>query len=288
MTLDAVDDDAGHGTHCTASVAGNCEYGSSSSMSKYNGMAYNAKVAFFDIGVTGTNELNPPLYLDSEMFLPMYNAGARIFSNSWGAPQDNTYNFFANSVDKFMHNYPDALVLFAAGTSTHNTYNIGQKTLNQSITQSLTHPHSIHARLPVVAGNDGPYPYSVDAPSTNKNGLSVGASLTDGPYSVSSSSSPDTPPSSSGDDDSEVGDPHTPRRTQETTHPLRHGSLRGKQKLGLKQGQQRLEGESRSPRSGTTGDGSSSRSVTTTDGGNEEDASSSISTSGGGVSSAAY
>ena len=147
---DAVDDDAGHGSHCSASIAGNCEYGSSTSMSKYNGLAYNAKVAFFDIGVTGTNELNPPLYLDSEMFLPMYNgmcvmilpvavveihvtknqplslihpfttiaAGARIFSNSWGAPQDNSYNFFANSVDKFMYNYPDALVLFAAGRHT--------------------------------------------------------------------------------------------------------------------------------------------------------------------------
>ena len=77
---DAVDDDAGHGSHCSASIAGNCEYGSSTSMSKYNGLAYNAKVAFFDIGVTGTNELNPPLYLDSEMFLPMYNGMCMMIS----------------------------------------------------------------------------------------------------------------------------------------------------------------------------------------------------------------
>ena len=53
-----------------------------------------------------------------------------------------------------MHAYPEALVLFAAG-------------------------------------NDGPDPYSVDSPSTNKNGVSVGASLTDSPYSVSAAADSD-------------------------------------------------------------------------------------------------
>ena len=99
---------------------------------------------------------------------PMYSAGARIFSNSWGnsklpfmqlhcdeftlsyslitnvsgAPSDNTYNYLSVSVDRFMWNNPDALVIFAAG-------------------------------------NDGPYSSSIDAPSTNKNGIAVGASLND-------------------------------------------------------------------------------------------------------------
>jgi len=88
------------------------------------------------------------LYLDSELFLPMYRAGARIFSNSWGSPSDASYSFYSNSVDRFMHAYPEALVLFAAG-------------------------------------NDGPDAFTVDSPSTNKNGVSVGASLTDTPYAVS-------------------------------------------------------------------------------------------------------
>ena len=45
---DGTDDVGGHGTHVAGSVAGNSTktYGD---FVKYNGMAYNAKIAFFDI-----------------------------------------------------------------------------------------------------------------------------------------------------------------------------------------------------------------------------------------------
>jgi hypothetical protein len=139
---DKIDDyDGGHGSHVASSLAGKC-YKDSGEYNAYNGVAYNAKIAFFDIGIAGSNSLNPPSNLESSLFDPMYSAGARIFSNSWGAPSDNTYNYLSVSVDRFMWNNPEALVLFASG-------------------------------------NDGPYTSSVDSPSTNKNGIAVGASLND-------------------------------------------------------------------------------------------------------------
>jgi hypothetical protein len=47
-------------------------------------MAPEAKVTFFDIGVTGNSDLTLPNNIYTDMFYPMYLQGARIFSNSWG------------------------------------------------------------------------------------------------------------------------------------------------------------------------------------------------------------
>lgn len=83
-----------------------------------------------------------PSDLNTGMFNIMYLAGTRIFSNSWGTSNHN-YDSQARQVDQFMWNRPDALVLFSAGNSGEN----GAGTIN--------------------------------SPSTNKNGVSVGASLND-------------------------------------------------------------------------------------------------------------
>ena len=49
------------------------------------GVAYSAKLAFFDISKGATsNALILPGDLNTGVFLPMYDASARIFSNSWG------------------------------------------------------------------------------------------------------------------------------------------------------------------------------------------------------------
>lgn len=50
------------------------------------GMAYEAKIAFFDIGLSsGSNDiLATPSNTDTDMFYPMYQAGARVISNSYG------------------------------------------------------------------------------------------------------------------------------------------------------------------------------------------------------------
>jgi len=101
------------------------------------------KSPFFDIGNSGGG-LQTPGNLYTGLFLPLYNAGARIQSHSWGYPASSSsiqYTSESAQVDSFMKDYPDALILFAGG-------NNGE--------------------------DDIPY---VTAPSTNKNGICVGASL---------------------------------------------------------------------------------------------------------------
>ena len=137
--VDSQDDSHGHGTHVAASLAGS--YGNHD----YNGMLANAKLAFFDIGDSSSQHLSIPSNLASQMLLPMYRTGARVFSNSWGAYGEgaNYYSTDARSIDLFMHHYPEALVIFAAGNEGSNGYS------------------------------------SVVSPSLNKNGLSVGSSCND-------------------------------------------------------------------------------------------------------------
>ena len=132
----------GHGTHVAGTLAGNTQ----GSAADYNGIAPNANIAFMDIENSATGAIRLP-YDIKELFRPMYVAGARVFSKSWGNPglggYANSYTLDARGVDQFMQLYPDALVIFAAG-------------------------------------NGGQYGHhSVSTPSTNKNGISVGASLND-------------------------------------------------------------------------------------------------------------
>jgi len=133
-----------HGTHVAATAAGKCynttNYGD---FKKYNGHAYNAKIAFFDMATDSSALSSTPSDLESGMFDILYAAGARVMSNSWGSvpTSSSSYNSDAKAVDSFMENNPDALVLFAAGNS----------------------------------GRDGAS--TVNTPGTNKNGLTIGASM---------------------------------------------------------------------------------------------------------------
>lgn len=139
---DRMDSAAGHGTHVAGSLAGST---SQTGYSLYNGIASAAKVSFFDLHSSGPEgELSVPSDL-SKIFLPLYATGARVISNSWGMPNyselANSYTLDSRAVDMFMYIYPDSLIIFAAG----NNGALGEN--------------------------------SVVAPSTNKNGISVGASL---------------------------------------------------------------------------------------------------------------
>ncbi len=82
-------------------------------------------------------DLNP-------IFQQAYDQGARLHTNSWGdnenAAVQNNYSAGSQDVDEFMWNHKDFLVFFAAG-------------------------------------NSGPSTGTVGSPSTNKSGVSVGATL---------------------------------------------------------------------------------------------------------------
>jgi hypothetical protein len=102
-----------HGTHVVGSILGSAiDLGLESYDSgtpKHNGMAPGAKVAFTDI-------FAKPGFPDlTTMFESAYRLGARIHTNSWGWKVDNSYTSQAHTVDSIAYQYPDYLILFAAG-----------------------------------------------------------------------------------------------------------------------------------------------------------------------------
>ena len=130
-------EDNGHGTHVCGSIVGHDH--KNEGQAEFNGVAYEAKLAFFDIGRAGVGSLSVPRSLATSMFPTAYALGARVHSNSWGASA-NVYSTNARDVDSYSFANQDFLVL-------------------------------------VAAGNDGARgPGSIGTPATAKNCLTVGAS----------------------------------------------------------------------------------------------------------------
>ncbi len=78
---DGSDFEGGHGTHVVGTIVGNSIF---DEFSQANGLAPAARVAFFDIMATNSQFLSIP---DTYTYLypTLYNAGARVLSNSWGS-----------------------------------------------------------------------------------------------------------------------------------------------------------------------------------------------------------
>ncbi len=119
---DRTDDGGGHGSHVAGTVAGNSTkaYGD---FVKYNGMAYNAKIAFFDIGDTSAERegtIGVPGDLETLGFDKLLPGKGYIITNSWGSSGVNYYSSSCQQSDSFMWHNPEALLLFANG-NTGNT-----------------------------------------------------------------------------------------------------------------------------------------------------------------------
>ena len=101
-------DEMGHGTHVIGSILGTGAY----SKGLLAGVAHEAKVVVQGlVGEFGDLNIPPDL---ADLFEPVYNDGIRIHSNSWGHPS-NDYDQYARSLDKFVWENPDLLVVVAAG-----------------------------------------------------------------------------------------------------------------------------------------------------------------------------
>ncbi|ADI74134.1 peptidase S8 and S53 subtilisin kexin sedolisin [Methanohalobium evestigatum Z-7303] len=114
-------DHNGHGTHVTGTVTGN---GSA------RGAAPKSDIVFQALGDDDGNltaDIN--IY---RLFSEAYNKSARIHTNSWGFVSElNDYGEHAKSVDEFMWDHKDMLILFAAG-------NEGDTEDNESISRPST------------------------------------------------------------------------------------------------------------------------------------------------------
>ena len=118
----------GHGTAVASTLAGN-DNGIGTSVNDGNALA--AKVYVQDVGTIGPSAIPGCKDEDSLLYLPedlqelfgpaglVYNdplAAVRIHSDSWGTAT-NVYDLQAQSVDAFVWNHPDFLVLFAVGNN---------------------------------------------------------------------------------------------------------------------------------------------------------------------------
>jgi len=120
---DSLDDVGGHGTHVAGSIVGEAVLSGApfDPMSPYNGMAYKAKLAFYDFKTTNQNELFVPDNLYEDYFTEALAVGAHISSNSWGSPE-GLYNSYCVDADRFVHDHDTFLPIFAAGNYGENGF----------------------------------------------------------------------------------------------------------------------------------------------------------------------
>ena len=104
------DDPLGHGTHMVGTIAGS----GVSSQGKFMGLAPDSGIYFQGL-LNQEGKIVAPTDLD-KIFLPAYQAGARIHVNAWGN-SGNAYSLNAKKTDQFMRSHPNFLVIFGAGNS---------------------------------------------------------------------------------------------------------------------------------------------------------------------------
>ena len=112
------DDNNGHGTHTTGSVAGD----GSRSGGLHSGMAPDADIYFQALGDdAGSNNI----YFSSltQIFLDAYVNGARVHSDSWGVDALGEYDIYAWETDQFVWNNKDIAIFVAAGNGGDNGIN---------------------------------------------------------------------------------------------------------------------------------------------------------------------
>ena len=136
-----------HGTHVTGSICGST-VNSLNPMSKYAGLAPDAKVVFDDISGSSSSLLSLPNDLYA-FFKPMHASGIKLSHASWGGSIASAYAIMEREVDEFAWDHPDHLFVVAAGnsgrvgvlqpSSAKNTLSIGNRknSKDSQVTQNV-------------------------------------------------------------------------------------------------------------------------------------------------------
>jgi hypothetical protein len=112
----------GHGTHTSGSIVGNgIRSGSTPSTntfptSSFAGTAPKAGFVFQSVLDSGGGLGGIPADLNT-LFQQTYDDGARVHSNSWGAPSAGAYDTNSENLDEFAWNRKDMVITFSAGNS---------------------------------------------------------------------------------------------------------------------------------------------------------------------------
>ncbi|MEO0284768.1 MAG: S8 family serine peptidase [candidate division WOR-3 bacterium] len=139
----------GHGTHVAGTAAGGDD--NISPNQAYKGMAPRARIYVQDVQTTSTQNclmgsldaVPDPIY---PAFQDAYNNGARVHTNSWGGGT-NSYDSYARDEDLFMWDYPDFLILFAAGNASSAGQSNAQNISNNATAKNIITVGSL-ARAP--------------------------------------------------------------------------------------------------------------------------------------------
>lgn len=108
------DDNNGHGTHTTGSVAGD----GSRSGGAYRGMAPDANIIFQGLGDDpGSNDIYFPSGGFTKILQDAYDSGARIHSDSWGSDANGNYTVLSQDTDQFVWENKDIAIFLAAGNT---------------------------------------------------------------------------------------------------------------------------------------------------------------------------
>lgn len=113
--VDTKDEEGGHGTHVSGSIAGNrAPEGGTATGGAADGIAKDAKLAFLDVGSGG-----PSLSIPTDRTYLLEtgkSAGAKLHSASWGSMNQN-YGAMSRDIDEYLFYNWDFLMIVAAGNN---------------------------------------------------------------------------------------------------------------------------------------------------------------------------